>query len=155
MKVFIVFFAMLIINISFLSFNSDMDRYVKLQTHLKAIAEECASGASLFHDQEAYSKGFLSIAEAEANAYIDFVVNKALEIDPAFLRGNVNVEALYFDDSNGYAYCNEYRINKENPAVVVTLTYFGEDMFRLPFLAVNTASRTATYQWDDGLTSAF
>ena len=155
MKVFIVFFAMLIINISFLSFNSDMDRYVKLQTHLKAIAEECASGASLFHDQEAYSEGFFSISKTEADAYIHFVVDKVSKIDPVFSRGNINIETIYFDDVKGYACCKDYKINKENPAVVVTLTYCGKDMFRLPFLFVNTASRTATYQWDDGLTSAF
>ena len=43
MKVLIVFLGLLMINISFLSYHADMDRYVKLQTNLKAAAEEALS----------------------------------------------------------------------------------------------------------------
>ena len=155
MKVFIVFFAMLILNISFLSFNGDMDAYVKLQIHLKALAEESAAGASLFHDKERYGEGLLSIDETAANAYIQFLVQKREENDSLFSKGDISIDTFYFDDVKGYACCSEYRVCKEKPAVVVTLTYCGDDMFRLPFLFVDTASRTATYQWDDGLTSSF
>lgn len=155
MKVFIVFFAMLIINISFLSFNGDMDRYVKLQTHLKALAEESAAGAALFYDREAYSQGILCINQESARAYIEFLLEKAKIHYPIFLEGNIMVEEVYFDDASGYSTSRMYHIRKENPAIVVSLTYCGKDLFRLPFFCVSTISRTATYQWDDGLTSQF
>ncbi|NCB41081.1 MAG: hypothetical protein EOM59_00420 [Clostridia bacterium] len=155
MKVLIVFFAMLIINVSFLSFNSDLNRYVKLQIHLKALAEESASGASLFNDIEAYSNGVLSIDEEAASDYTNFLIETALERDAIFRRGNISANIVYFDSIKGYEGLQSYKIQNENPAVVVTLTYFGDDLFRLPFVCVDTVSRTATYQWEDGLTSLF
>jgi hypothetical protein len=155
MKVFIVFFAMLIINISFLSYNSDMDRYVKLQTHLKALAEESAAGASLFYDQEAYSKGSLYFDRESATEYVNFLVENAECHYPIFSEGYITSEEIFFDDMNGYAASQGYNVQKESPAVVVTLTYCGQDVFRLPFICVQNVSRTATYQWDEGLTSLF
>ena len=101
MKVFIIFFAMLMINVSFLSFNSDMDRYVKLQTHLKALAEESAAGASLFYDREAYSQGVIRINQNSANAYIEFLLGKAKEHYSVFMEGNITIKTIYFDDLNG------------------------------------------------------
>lgn len=155
MKVFIVFFAMLIINISFLSFSSDMDRYVMLQSHLKALAEESAAGASLFYDREAYSRGILCIDQENAGAYIEFLLEKAKSHYAIFSGGSIESKELFFDDIIGYENAFAYHIHKENPAIVVTLTYCGEDLFRLPFFNVSVVSRTATYQWDDGLTSLF
>ena len=155
MKVFIVFFAMLIINISFLSYNSDMDRYVKLQAHLKALAEESAAGASLFYDREAYSEGSIYFDTESASEYVEFIVENADAHYAIFSEGNITSEEVYFDDMSGYGSLQDYNVQKENPAVVVRLTYFGRDLFRLPFICVQTVSRTATYQWDDGLTSNF
>ena len=42
MKVLIVFLGLLLINLSFLSYHSDIDRFEKLQINLKAAAEEAA-----------------------------------------------------------------------------------------------------------------
>jgi len=50
MKVFIVFLGIFLINISFLSYQGDMGRYVRCQAFLKAVAEECAAGSALYYD---------------------------------------------------------------------------------------------------------
>ena len=44
MKTFLTFLGLLVVCLSLLCFTSDMDRYAKLQLHMKALAEECAAG---------------------------------------------------------------------------------------------------------------
>lgn len=155
MKVFIIFFAILILNISLLCYNSDMNRYMKVQAHLKACAEECAAGAALFLDAEAYSRGILVVDETSAHAYIDFMIKKSMENSAAYKGGAISASMVLMDDARGYEEANYYKINRRCPAVVVSLRYEGPDIFRLPFLCVESLERTATYQWEDGLTSSF
>jgi len=155
MKIFIVFFAILVLNISFLCFNNDMDRYVKLQSHLKSLAEESAAGASLFKDEEKYSQGILVINDSAAIAYIDFIIKKAMENSQNYRDGIITKSIFFFDDLRGYDQASDLRIDHQRPCVVVSLTFTGKDMFRLPFICVKSISRTASYQWDDVLTSSF
>ena len=155
MKILIVFFAIVILNVTFLCYNTDMDRYVKLQAHLKALAEESAAGAALFVDEKLYSQGILAVDKAAADAYIDFMVKKAEEDAVVYRGGSITASTILMDDIRGYEQAEYYKIYRRCPAVIVTLLYLGQDLFRLPFACVERVERTATYQWEDGLTSRF
>ena len=141
MKIFIVFLAMMLVLTSFIAFSADMDRYVKLQGHLKALAEECAAGAALFTDESRYAAGDMVIDQDSAEAYVDFLCGD-----------DIRPEMTIFDDEKGYSGLESYGLRKHKPTVAVTLVYTSSrDLFRLPFLEAHTVSRTATYQWEDGL----
>ena len=149
MKTFIVFLALLIVFTSFLSYTSDLDRYVKLQNHLKALAEECALGSSLFADEDEYSEGRLVIDEISAQEYTGFLTREAVLIMPPLEKGSLSAEVKIYDDAKGYEGAAEYGFISGLPGVVVTLTYTGPDMFRLPFLEITEVTRTAVYQWQE------
>jgi len=152
MKVFIVFLAMMLVLTSFIAFSADMDRYVRLQAHLKALAEECAAGAALFTDESRYAEGDMVIDYDYAYAYTGFMADMSIAGDPPFRGGEIRPEIIIFDDEKGYSGIEAYGLRKRKPTVVVTLEYVSpRDIFRLPFLTEYTVTRTATYQWEDGL----
>lgn len=154
MKVFIVFMAMMLVLTGFLIFSADMGRYVRLQGHLKALAEECAAGASLFTDAERYSAGETVIDYDDAAAYVGFMTAASVRGDPMFIGADITSTVRIFDDEKGYEGSEIFGIKKEKPAVVVTLAYTASgDIFRLPFLSEYNLTRTAAYQWEDGLES--
>ena len=148
MKVLIVFLGLLLINISFLAYQSDMDRYVKLQTNLKAAAEDAAAGASLCQDEEAYGKGYLVIDDAKAEEYVSFVAEDMKRRLPEYMGAEVRYEMKIFDDSKGYEGAELYDLEKMLPAVWVRFTINSKDIFRLPFLEKTETNRSAVYQWD-------
>ena len=152
MKIFIVFLAMMLVLTSFIAFSADMDRYVKLQGHLKALAEECAAGAALFTDESRYAEGDMVIDYDDACAYIGFMSDAGVRGDPPFRGGEIRSSVKIFDDEKGYSGIETYGIRKRKPTVVVTLEFVSpRDLFRLPFLEEYAVTRTATYQWEDGL----
>ena len=149
MKVFIVSLAMLLVFVSFLAFSADMDRYVQMQEHLKALAEDCAAGCALFTDEEAYSEGVMVIDSADARAYTAFLIGKAQKSMPPLANGAIEASVRIFDDRKGYEGITEYGLVSGIPGSAVTLTYTGEDIFRLPFITVTDIRRTAAYQWEN------
>ena len=148
MKVLIVFLGLLLINVSFLAYQSDMDRYVKLQTNLKAAAEDAAAGASLCQDEAEYGKGYLVIDNFEAEEYVSFVAEDVKRKLPDYLEADVQYEMKIFDDSKGYEGAELYGLEKMLPAVWVRFTINSKDIFRLPFLEKTETHRSAVYQWD-------
>ena len=148
MKILIVFLGLLLINISFLSYHSDMDRYVKLQTNLKAAAEEAAAGASLCQDEEQYGKGYLVIDALEAEEYVSFVAEDMERRLPEYMDADVLYEMKIFDDQKGYEGIESYGLEETLPAVWVCMTINSKDLFRLPFLEKRVTNRSAAYQWD-------
>ncbi|MBQ6686794.1 MAG: hypothetical protein IJM99_11875 [Firmicutes bacterium] len=148
MKVLIVFLGLLLINISFLSYHSDMDRYVKLQTNLKAAAEEAAAGASLCQEEEQYGKGYLVIDEFGAEEYVTFIAEEVERSLPESMEADVTYEMKIFDDRKGYEDMEEYGLEEMYPAVWVRMTINSRDLFRLPFLEKTRSVRSAVYQWD-------
>ncbi len=46
-----------------------MWRLERLQAYLKALAEDCASGAALYFDESGYGRGVLAIDEREGHKY--------------------------------------------------------------------------------------
>ena len=101
MKTFLTFLGLLVVCLSLLCFTSDMDRYAKLQLHMKALAEECAAGSVLFTDDLAYSQGLVVFRESDARDYVEFMLNKA-ESEPLYLKGSLSAELRLFDDEKGY-----------------------------------------------------
>ena len=152
MKIFIVFLAMMLVLTSFIAFSADLDRYMKLQGHVKALAEECAAGASLFTDETRYAAGDMVIDHDDAIAYVAFLCDASITGDPPFRGGVIGYSMEIFDDEKGYTGLDRYGLRKHKPTVAVSLIYTSpRDLFRLPFLSAYSVSRTATYQWEDGM----
>ena len=149
MKTYLTFLGLLVVCLSLLCFTSDMDRYAKLQLHMKALAEECAAGSVLFTDDENYSRGLVVFREQDAGEYVDFIIRKAQTDSPLFLKGSLTAELKLFDDEKGYAGLTAYHIRQIRPCSVVTLYWDGPDVFRLPFFSLKSAKRTAVYEWVD------
>lgn len=149
MKTFIVFLALILVFVSFLAFTCDMDKYVKLQDHLKVLAEDCACGSSLFTDEGEYAAGRLVINQKDAEEYVAFLIGKAQECMPPLANGRISAKMTIYDDEKGYDGAAAYGFSPGRPGAVVTLTYTGPDMFRLPFFSVSTATRTAVYRWEE------
>ena len=146
MKTFLTFLGLLVVCLSLLCFTSDMDRYAKLQLHLKALAEDCAAGCVLFTDEEAYAQGLIVFDEADARRYVDFLIRKAGS-SGLFLKGSLQADIRLFDDEKGYEGLSAWRVKQERPCSVVLLRWDGPDLFRLPFFRLTSASRTAVYEW--------
>lgn len=148
MKVFIVFLALLLINVSFLAFHTDMDQYQRLQVYLKAAAEEGAAGGALYQDEESYGQGLLVIDEQEAREYIAYQMGRT-EKELSSIGGKVSWEAEIFDDEKGYEGCFAYGLDEGIPGIRLSVQVKCGDLFRLPFLTVCTVKRSAVYQWEN------
>lgn len=153
MKVFIVFLGLLIINLSFLSYQGDMGRYVRCQTFLKAVAEECAAGAALYYDEAAYSDGQMRFYYEEGRKYIEYIVEESRKEMPLSRNTKITYDVVFQDDWLGYEGENGTGTTREEdgeghhiPSVTVELTAETEDMFRLPFLEVMKIKRAAKYE---------
>ncbi|MEG1930140.1 MAG: hypothetical protein RR131_03275 [Anaerovorax sp.] len=138
MKVLIVFMALLVINVSFMVYQSDMGRYERIQNFLKATAEECAAGAALYYDETYYGTGKLVFNYKSGEDYVVYLLQN--------LGGNAQIqgdrivyELAYEDDLLGYT-------REAVPSVTVSLKVGVKDLFRLPFLSVTEVTRKAKYQ---------
>ena len=149
MKTFFTFLGLLVVCLSLLCFTSDMDRYAKLQMHMKALAEECAAGSVLFTDEEKYSQGLVVFRESAARNYVGFLLRKAQNDSSLFLGGELTAEIRLFDDEKGYDGLSAYHVKQIRPCSVVRLSWNGPDLFRLPFFSLTGAARTAVYEWVD------
>jgi hypothetical protein len=134
MKVFIVFLGIFLINVSFLSYQGDMGRYVRCQAFLKAVAEECAAGAALYYDEAAYSEGQLRFYSDEGRKYIEYIIEESKKEMPLPVCSGITYEAVFQDEG------------VDIPSVTVELTAETEDLFRLPFLEVTEIKRAAKYE---------
>ena len=166
MKLFIVFLAIVILNISFLTFQSDLSRYLHMQGTIKAMAEECAAGAALFFKTPEYADGYLVAEADEANKHIEFMLLNTAGTTGSLKMTEIWYEAVFFDDSlisrtyrNGllqkaipftfpfyYIDSQGKEVMVSAPSVVVTLNISMKDIFRLPFLEVKEIRRSAMYE---------
>lgn len=148
MKTFLTFLGLLVVCLSLLCFTSDMDRYAKLQLHMKALAEECAAGSVLFTDAADYARGSIVFCEEDAKQYVDFLLQKAMD-SSVYLNGSLRAEIRLFDDEKGYDGLLAYHVRQNRPCSVVTLHWEGQDLFRLPFFRLTSAKRAAVYEWHE------
>jgi len=155
MKVFIVFMGLLFIDVSFLSYQGDLGRYVRCQAFLKATAEECAAGAALYYDEAAYADGRFRFKYEEGREFIEHLLEEAKQEMPLPRDSVITYEVSFRDDYLGYG-ADESEDGAageggepaaENiPSVTVKLTAVTGDLFRLPFLEVTEIQRAAKYE---------
>ena len=151
MKVFIVFLGLLIINVSFLSYQGDMGRYVRCQAFLKAVAEECAAGAALYYDEDAYADGKMRFYYEDGRKCIEYIVAESEKKSPLPGGSDIAYKVEFQDDYLGYggepgSPGGGAAGTEGIPSVTVELTAETDDLFRLPFLAVTEIKRAAKYE---------
>jgi len=147
MKVFIMFLAFMIVFSASLVYRNDMELYMRMQDSLKRLAEDCAAGGSLATDRDLYASGRLCIDREDAERISSVLIEKAME-KTMFSGGTISQTVKIFDDVKGYDGIEGYGLSAGRPAVAVSLTYSGPDIFRLSFLKIQTVTRTAVYQWE-------
>lgn len=130
------------INVSFLTYQGDMGRYVRCQTFLKAVAEECAAGAALYYDEASYSDGKLQFYYEEGRGYIEYIMEESKNDMPMPKDSVITYDVVFQDDYLGYEETGE----EKNPSVTVEITAATKDLFRLPFLEVTEIKRAAMYE---------
>ncbi|MBR5228407.1 MAG: hypothetical protein IKV96_01065 [Firmicutes bacterium] len=165
MKVFIVFLALLMVNIGFITFQDDHTVYENMQYSIRRVAEDCAYGCSMYFDSEAYSEGFLIYDTEEAVRYIESVLQKRLENDSRDAIKELHYTAYFFNedgtcriirDGNDdgvigveYPYIlsddQGYEETVNEPMVKVVVTAETEDIFRQDFLYSRQIIRSSSY----------
>lgn len=143
MKVFIVFIALLVANMTFIFYQGDLNRYIRLQGFLKAVAEEAAAGAALYYDETAYSHGVMIINREEGEKYIEYLVSEAGRKLSLKEGESLSAELEVFDGRDGTA------VQGVSPWVTVTLHLNVSDLFRLPFLLKEQVIRSSKYELAD------
>ena len=143
MKVLIVFLAMLIVNTTFIVHQGDLNKYVRLQAFLKAVCEEAAAGASLYYDEEYYSRGLMVINQDEGRKYIDYQVAQAEQNLGIGGMESLTAEIQIVDDISGVLESGM------SPSVTVTLYLHVKDLFRLPLMNRDQVVRSARYELVD------
>ena len=96
MKVFIIFMALLIVNMGLITFQDDHTVYENMQYDIKRIADDCAYGSSMFYDMEAYSEGYLQYDTEEAVRYIETILHKRLDKDDGGAIEKLEYKAYFF-----------------------------------------------------------
>jgi len=139
-KTFLVFLSIFLVSITFLVYQGDLAHYIQLQEYLKGLAEECASGAALYFEENAFGQGAFIFSETEARAFVTHLVEQGGEALAESGEGVLTYEMELFDAEKGFD------AEGEIPSVQVTLTYTCPDLFRLPFLRVTEVCRQARYE---------
>ena len=130
MKILIMFMALAVLNTMFFVYQTDMNGYIRENTFVKATAEECAAGASLFYDEEALSEGYYEFNRDECEKYIRYIVEKSFpDLE------NIVYEIVYYDTDGN-----------PDPAIEVVINSKDRDRFRLPFLRKDNVKRAAYYE---------
>lgn len=132
MKVFLVFLALLFINLNFFVYSSDLQRYEKIEMRMKAAAEDCAAGSALYYEEETYGEGHFQIDKKRAEDYMYMQLAEAEQDLKQYVRGKLTG-------------CIEVGERE----TMVTVIYQGEDLFRLPFLEKTNLKRVAKYKWEE------
>lgn len=140
MKIFIVFIGLLVINVSYLSYQGDMENFVRKQAFLKFTAEECSAGAATLIVEEEYSAGRIVFNYEAGQSYADEYINYVKE--KTKIKGTLLCKLSFEDDNLGY--------NMENiegiPAVNAVVRFETEDIFRLPMITLTEIERSARYE---------
>ena len=165
MKIFIVFMALLIVNMGLITFQDDHTIYENMQYDIKRIADDCAYGSSMFYDMDAYSEGYLQYDTEEAVRYIETILHKRLDKDDGGAIEKLEYKAYFFNENgictvieNGglaeeftveypYSFTDEngYEETVTGPLVKVIISAETGDIFRQDFLYANRVARSSSY----------
>jgi hypothetical protein len=165
MKILIVFIGICIININILIYQSDLNRYNNAQEDIKNLADEAAASAALYYNEVDYSMGYLVSNKEEALKHIEFLINSYLNEKKNIKLLNIDYYIYFFDQSNKiFAYKNaelqyvkefegpfnfiDEKGNKiliEEPSIIINFDAYFDDIFRLPYIAKKSISRSSMY----------
>ncbi|MDR1136314.1 MAG: hypothetical protein LBL49_09095 [Clostridiales Family XIII bacterium] len=146
MKVLIVFLGLLTLFSSTVFYQSDMGRYTRGLVFMKTLAEECAAGAALYFDEEAYADGRLVFNKGEGTEYIEYILADTKLPYELKTGEKPSYEVLFYDDDSGYGQMIYGFGAVHSPSVLVKLSVHIDDVFRLPFLSVTSIERQAMYE---------
>lgn len=124
MKTYIVFTALLLVFTMFLVFSQDMNRYIRIQVDLKALADDCANAGALCIDET----GSIDAEKAKSAAM------------------QIIAESSQFPD--GKVWIKGYTASKNKRGFRIRLVYSCGELFRLPFLSAKSVSRLSEYTWE-------
>ena len=142
MKAYIVFLGFFIVGIFAVSFQGDLGRYQHEQLLLKEAAEECAAGAALLVDEEAYADGKIVFDYEKGKEYVSDYLEYIKRNSKALTEGKVSYQIEFEDYNKGYSENNSSQI----PAVTVIIDVMTEDLFKVPFIEVTSLERSARYE---------
>jgi hypothetical protein len=146
MKTLTVFIGLAMMFTATVCFQSDAGRYARAQTYLKALAEECAAAAALFYDEEAYAEGWMVFNAREGGACISHILENTPPPPDFTPAGPFSYEVEFYDDDRGYARPAVGFAPTSAPSVAVRISVATEDIFRLPFITVESLEREAMYE---------
>lgn len=159
MKTFLFSIAMIIMYIIFITYQVDNNTYIRQLDELKVLVDECAATASLYYDEEAFSKGNIIYNQKEGIKAIEYLIKYCLKLDNNFVpndhsywQDTIKYDVFFMDDSNTsfpYLFQDSYRGYTKlitNPTVVVVIDA-GRARFRLEFLESKNAIRVSSYEY--------
>ncbi len=140
MKVFIVFLALLIVNVDLMNFHSGLGRYIELQNIFKMASEECAAQAALLLDEVAYAQGQIvfdyEAGQRDGMNYLSHIC-KNLGVEKGY-----ELSLLYEDDLCSYSVGNIDRL----PRVAATISVDVGSLFTGVPLACPVIQRSSCYE---------
>ena len=142
MKVLIVFLGILLMCLSCLVYQADANAYKHNVVLLKEIADEAACQAGLCVDEEAYGRGVYCFDYAQAAQYANEYIAAHQDALKAKLTCDIACDISFEDDAEGYSKENK----EQKPAVLIRLTAFTEDMFRLAGLKKGKIIAASRYE---------
>ena len=142
MKTYIVFLGLFIIGVFAVSYQGDLGKYNHEQLILKEAAEECAAGAALLIDEEAYADGKIVFDYEQGEKYVKDYLEYIKRNSKALTEGKVSYQILFEDYNKGYLENNSSQI----PAITVSIKVMTEDLFEVPFIEVMSLERSARYE---------
>ncbi len=165
MKVFIVFLALVLLNVNMMVFQDDYLMYENLQKSVKVIADDCAYGSAMLYDEESYGEGFLKYDTEEATKYIQHVIDKYNIGTTDSLMKDLHYKAYFFDDfgqcqvlDDGleketfgveypYIFIDDqgYEEKVSEPMVKVVISVETADVFRFDYLYSPLIIRSSSY----------
>ncbi len=125
MKIFIVFTAIMMMGLTCVVYQGDMNMYRHEQETLKMIAEEAACQAALCFDEEAYGRGIKRFDKAEAEKTVASYIQAGKKLLAGGKKYEMTFEISYEDDEHGYNVVAEECL----PAVILSVTAKTDDFF--------------------------
>lgn len=106
MKVLITGTAIILLNIFFLTYQQDIDKYIRAETQLKAIAEECAAGSALYCEKKREGlEGKIIANPTEMIKYVEYIITYSLNLnnnlkpkDESYIK-DIDYYLYIFDDT--------------------------------------------------------
>jgi len=159
MKQLIICFSLAILFLMFSIYQQDNNRFLKEYENLKHVADDAAAAGGLYFDSYQYSLGKMVFDKTEAEKAIKYIIKTNLHLDDTFKplpnsywTDTIKFYIYYFDDLNTtfpYLFQDPQTMYTKlitEPTIVVTINA-GKPRYRLSFLTVHDAIRSASYEY--------